>query len=72
MLRYIFAIIFLAVLLKITQQNAYVSFGILMFLILTFMIYTIDTIDQEDTQQKRDMLKTIAGRMRYYSIINSQ
>lgn len=72
MLRFIFAVITIACLLKITQDNAYVGFGIWLFLAVSFMIYASDSVDQQHIEFERDMLKTAEGRRQYYAIINAK
>ena len=72
MLRFILAILLMMVLFKITQDNAYIGFGLWLFMAVTFMTYTINSVDCEDVEFERELLKTPEGRRRYYEIINSQ
>lgn len=72
MLRFILAIIMIIVLLKITEDNAYIGFGLWLFLAVTFMIYTINNIDCKDVNFERKMLSTADGRRKYYKLINAQ
>ncbi len=72
MLRFIVAVLTLMILLKISRDNAYIGFAILLFLILAFMTYTIDSVDEDDIRSERELLKTPEGRRKYYEIINSQ
>lgn len=72
MLRFILAIMLLAVIFKISQDNPYIGFGIWLFMAVTFMAYTINSVDYEDVKYERELLRTIEGRRKYYHIINSQ
>ena len=72
MLRFLLAVMLIAVLLKIGQDNAYIGFGAWLFLALAFMIYTTNSVDCEDIEYERKMLRTSKGRRQYYRMINSQ
>jgi hypothetical protein len=52
MLRFILILLIIASLLKIAQENAYISFGIYLLIYVTFMIYTINSVDCEDIDYK--------------------
>lgn len=71
MLRFILAVLLIAVLLKITQDNAYVGFGVYLFLSVAFMIYTINDVDCEEIEFERKMLRSPATRKRYYYMLNT-
>jgi hypothetical protein len=53
MLRFILILLIIASLLKIAQENAYISFGIYLLIYVTFMIYTINSVDCEDIDNKQ-------------------
>ena len=72
MLRFILAIMIIAVIFKVSQDNLYVGFGIYMFMAVAFMIYTINAVECDDVEYQRKMLRTKEGRKKYYYIINSQ
>ena len=75
MLRFILAVVLIAVILKATQDNAYIGFGLYLFLIVAFMIHTINTvniIECDDTEFERKMLKTPESRKQYYYMLNSK
>jgi hypothetical protein len=61
----------IAVLLKITQENAYIGFGLYLLLSVSFMIYTINIVDCEELEFQRKMLKTPKSRKKYYYMLNS-
>lgn len=65
-------ILVMAVLFKVTQENAYVGFGLWFSLAIMFMIHTLNEVDCEDVEFERDMLRTKKGRQKYYYLINSQ
>ena len=72
MLRFILAIMLMTVIFKVTQDNAYIGFSILVTLALMFMVHTNNIVDYDDVRFERDMLKTPEGRWRYYNMIYSQ
>jgi hypothetical protein len=72
MIRFILAIMILVVLLKVTQDNPYVGFGIWMVLAVSFLVYTVNMIDCDDVEYEQHMLKTKEGRRKYYYLINAQ
>lgn len=61
MLRFILAVMIIAVLLKITQDNAYIGFGLYLIMYASFMLYTMNTLDCEegDFPNPRDQSATI-------------
>jgi hypothetical protein len=75
MLRFILAVVLMAVLLKVTQENAYIGFGIYLFLAVAFMIYTINTVNtldcDETTKIEREMLRSPSSRRKFYYMLNS-
>lgn len=75
MLRFILAVVLIAVLLKVTQDNAYLGFGLYLFLAVVFMIYTINTVNMLDcdksTDLERKILRSPIERKKYYYMINS-
>lgn len=71
MLRFILLVMIMAVLLKVSQDNAYIGFGIYLFLSISFMIYTINSVDYEEINFERKMLNSPAARKRYYYMLNS-
>lgn len=70
MLRFILIILVMAVILTVTQNNPYIGFAIWIFLVTTFMAYTINVVDHDDIKYERDMLKTNEGRRKYF-LLNS-
>jgi hypothetical protein len=70
MLRFILAIVLIAVLLKITQTNPYVGFGLYLVLATAFMIYAINMVDCEDIDERRRLLEDPNTAKRYYYSIN--
>lgn len=72
MLRFILAVLFVAVLLKIGQDDPQTSFLICLTLSLFFVVYTNLKIDKDDIEFERKMLRTPESRRRYYRYINSQ
>ena len=72
MLRFTLAVLLIAVLLKITQDNAYIGFGIYLFLVVSFMIYTINVVDGEKIDFERNMLRSPTNRKKYYYMLNTQ
>jgi hypothetical protein len=75
MLRFILAVVLIAVILKATQDNPYIGFGLYLFLIVAFMIHTINTvniIECDDTEFERKMLRTPESRKQYYYMLNSK
>ena len=72
MLRFILALLLMTVIFKITQDNAYIGFSILIALAFMFIVYANNVVDYDDVRFERDMLKTPEGRWRYYNIIHSQ
>lgn len=76
MLRFILAVVLIAVLLKVTQENAYIGFGIYLFLSVVFMIYTVNTVNMTDCDEKidleRKMLRSPSSRKKYFNMLNSQ
>ena len=71
MLRFILAVLLIAVLLKITQDNAYVGFGIYLLLSVSFMIYTINDVDCDEIEFERKMLRSPSTRKKYYYMLNT-
>ena len=71
MLRFVLAIVIMAVLLKLTHENPYVGFGIWLFLSVFFMIHTMNTVNCKDNEFEKRMLRTAENRRRYYEMINS-
>ena len=73
MLRFILIVVLIAVLLKVTQDNAYVGFGIYLFLTVSFMIYTINTVNatdcDENTDFERKKLRTPYSRQNHYHML---
>ena len=72
MLRFILAVLIIAVMLRVTQDNPYVGFGLWFFLMLAFMIYTINSVDCEDVELEREILMSPEKRRQYYYMINAQ
>ena len=72
MLRFILAVMVMAVIFKVSQDNVYIGFSVLATLALMFIVHTNNIVDYDDVQFERDMLKTPEGRQRYYDIIYSQ
>jgi hypothetical protein len=70
MLRFILAVMILIVMFKITQDNAYVGFG----LILTGMIgfITMTNWEVDSNPQTSELDEEIDRNPTYYQIINSQ
>ena len=71
-LRFILAVLLCMVIFKIGQDNPQLSFGLWLFIALSFMFYTINSVDCEQIEIERELLKTPQGRRQYYRIINSQ
>lgn len=71
-LRFILIIMIMIVLLRVGQENPSVGFGLYLFLAISFIMYTNNTVEQEDLRFEREMLKTPEGRRQYLEIINSQ
>jgi len=55
----------------VSQDNAYVGFGIYLFLSVAFMIYTINAVDCEEVEFERRMLKSPRMRKKYYYMLNA-
>lgn len=72
MLRFILALTVITAIFRVSQDNPYVGFGILLTFALMFAIYTIDMVEHEDIIFERNLLKTPDGRKIYYDIIHSQ
>jgi hypothetical protein len=62
----------LSVILKVSQENAYIGFSIYLFLAVTFVTYINNNVECSDLKFERDMLRTPEGRKQYYHIINSK
>lgn len=71
MLRFVLAIILIAVFIRISQKNVYIGFALYSSIILIFILYTINSVDHEEIELEREMLRTPYNRRRYYTIINS-
>jgi hypothetical protein len=71
-LRFILAVMILIVLMRTSQDNAYIGFSLWIFMSVSFMIYTINSVDCEDIKKERKLLKTAHGRRQYYHRINSR
>lgn len=72
MLRFLFAIMIIAVIFKVSQENIHIGFGIYLFMAVSFMFYTINSIECDDVKYQRKLLRTKEGRLLYYNIINSK
>jgi len=75
MLRFILIVLIIAVLLKVTQENAYIGFGLYLFLFVSFMIYTIDIVnatdDCDNVHIERKLLRSPASRKKFYYMLNA-
>lgn len=72
MLRFIFIIMILVVIMKISQDNPYVGFGMYFFLSVGFMYYTINIVDRDEEELRAKRRKSAAIYDNYYYTINSQ
>jgi len=72
MLRFILALMIMTVIFKVTQDNSYIGFSILLTLSFMFVVYANNIVEYDDVQFERDMLKTPEGRWKYYNIIYTQ
>ena len=63
MIKFILSVILIAILLKIAQKNAYISFGIYLFTAICFFVYTINIVDTEEV---------VIKKKRFYNIVNSK
>lgn len=72
MLRFILVVMILIVLLRVGQENPYVGFGLYLFLVVSFVLYTNNMVECDDLRFERKMLRTPEGRKRYLEIINSR
>ena len=72
MLRFILAVLLIGALLKISQDNAYMGFGIYLFLFIVFMIYTIDTIDSDALDFQKNMSNSPKKSKIYYYALNTK
>lgn len=72
MLKVIFAILFLALLIKTAHYNVYLSFSIFLFVYVSLMIIISEHVDYDDILEERRLLRTPEGRRKYYHIINSR
>jgi hypothetical protein len=70
MLRFILAVVLIAVLLNITRSNPYVGFGLYLVLATAFMIYAINTVDCEEIEERRRLLEDPRTAGKYYYTIN--
>jgi hypothetical protein len=70
MLRFILAVILIAVLLKVTQMDPYVGFGLYMILATSFMIYALNAVDCDEIESRDELLKDPRNRGKYYYSIN--
>jgi hypothetical protein len=62
----------MTVIFKVTQDNSYIGFSILLTLSFMFVVYANNIVEYDDVQFERDMLKTPEGRWKYYNIIYTQ
>lgn len=72
MLRFLLLLMLIIVLFKVGQENPRVGFGLYLFLVCSFVIYSNNIVESKDLQFERELLKTREGRKIYYEIINSQ
>lgn len=63
------AAVLMAVLLKVTQDNAYIGFSLYLFLAVAFMLFTINSVDCEDIEYERKLLKRLKARKKYYHMV---
>jgi hypothetical protein len=71
-LMYINGLLMIAILIELARQNAYIGFGVYLFIVLLFAVFTINEIDKEDIEFERRMLRNKRNRRLYYNLINSQ
>jgi hypothetical protein len=62
MLRFILACVCIVFMLHITHENAYIGFGIWMYLYLSFMIHASDMVDYDEIQHERMLLRDPESR----------
>lgn len=72
MLRFILCMLLVAVLLKITQTDPYVGFGLYLTLGVSFMVYSLNRVDCEDLEERNRLLKNPDTARYYYQVINSK
>ena len=70
MLRFILIVVLIAVLLKITQSDPYVGFGLYMVLATAYMIYAINMVDCEEIEERKRLLDDPETAGKYYHSIN--
>jgi hypothetical protein len=72
MLRFILIVMLLIVIVKVSQDNPYIGFGMYFALSAGFMIYTLNIVDKDEIELRIKKSK-IRGRSHdKYDIINSQ
>jgi len=72
MLRFILALLIILVLLKVSQSNPQMGFGLYFLLALSFTIYTIDIVDRDDVEHERNVLRSTKRRQLFFQTINSK
>lgn len=72
MLRYILAILAIIVILRIGQDNPYISFAAITIPMMLFVFWSLNNVDNINKERERQMLKTIEGRRKIYYEINSK
>ena len=72
MLRFILILLIILVLFKVSQTNPQMGFGIYLLLAIGFTIYTIDTVDKEDVEHERNLLRSTKQRRLFFQTINSK
>lgn len=70
MLRFILIVVLIAVLLKITQSDPYVGFGLYMVLATAYMIYAINMVDCDEIEERKKLVNDPSTASKYYHSIN--
>lgn len=72
MIPFLLLIMIICIIFKIGQDNVYIGFGLWLTIVLFFVTYTLNSVDKEDIEYERKMLKTREGRKKLYYLINSK
>ena len=68
MLRFVLAILIIAVVLKVSQDDPYIGFGIWTLLTIAFFVYALNRVDQDDLDFKKRMKYAPKNRKKWKPI----
>lgn len=72
MLRFVLAILIIAVVLKVSQDDPYIGFGIWAMLTIAFFVYALNRVDQDDLDFEKRMNRTPKNRKKLFYLLNAQ